>query len=141
MGLKRVNCLYRTAAMVLSFFSDDVIRQQMGKYNLNNDTIVMIGDVDEMMEKINKAKSLISSPIGFIASLVSSDIKELKEFYEANIPFKFHPNVGNLRSVLKDTEIETLKLNDDLKFRQKYLKYKQKYLKYKQKYINLKNNM
>lgn len=133
MGLKKVNCLYRTSGMeLLNFMSDLDIRQQIGKDNLDKDIIVMIGSVDEMMEKINTAKSIISNRfLGFIGSMISDEIRELKEFYEANIPFKFYPDLGNLSSILTESTIDDLRKNEDLKFKQKYLKYKQKYLELK----------
>jgi hypothetical protein len=144
MGLKQINCLYRLGGFFALKFglSDRNVREQTGKCGLEKDTVVMIGDVDDMIKEIEKKKSITTGLFGPFIKLVSDDAKELDSFYDSNVPFKSYTSdnsremfIGNsLRSILTEKEV------DEIKESQTDLKYKQKYLKYKQKYLNLKKN-
>jgi hypothetical protein len=141
MGLHRINCYYVTTAyssMGQYGEADIDIRNQIGKNNLDYDHPVMIGSIDDMLDKMKWARiPIVSTILGFF----NADIRETNEFM--NVPFKFSSDVfssdvepPDYLTEEKFNEIKSIGIT--LEGGSNY--YKQKYLKYKQKYLELKNN-
>jgi hypothetical protein len=121
-GLKKINCALRTGAFMMLNYGDSVrgLREvsELGR-NTNQDVIVMVGNINEMCEKIEK----VSGIAGAVGSLFSSRVSSAREF--TSIPAIESTNYKDLPYFMENPD-------DDM--------YKLKYLKYKKKYIELKKN-
>jgi len=130
MGLKKVNCLYRTMADMFvksGMMTISDIRTQMLKSDIRKDTIVMIGDVDEMVSKLPSVTALTFASL--MPTKAGTEARETLKFMEVPIRFSEIHN-----DVLNQSQFDALKATP-------LLSYKQKYLKYKSKYTNLKKRM
>ena len=137
MGLKRIKCYYRTSGMELIrnnyLTQDNDIREASGMKNTTPefDTDVMIGSIDEMLDKFKWVNiPFISKILGFF----NTEIQETQNFM--GVPFKFSTDVH--KDYLTKEEVDKIKATSITLVGGS--DYKQKYLKYKSKYLNLKYN-
>lgn len=112
----------------------------------------MIGSIDDITSKLLDMKEETSSFLGKTAEWglskignfstkakkMAEQIKETREFFESNVPFKSYDSSSNVfiegqpRSIFTNDEAKEIKKTyTDLIYKNKYLKYKQKYLKLK----------
>ncbi len=158
MGLKKIKCHYRVCGLIGKQFgyTCEQIRESSGNLaELSYDTTVMIGNVSEMVKKLNPIESTITDFAPFLptffaktvekvalaaSSMVDRNAEELKLFKESNVPFKSFTSdkdptkyiENSLRSLLTEKEMKDIMDNGtDLIYQQKYLKYKKKYLELK----------
>ncbi len=146
MGLHAINCYFPTSAKdSIDFIDGDEntkirkIRAFVDKFDMKYDHPLMIGDVAEMLKKMESVNSRVAS----IISWVSSDVTETRNFLE--VPFKFYARTSDENSLITAEKMGEMMRGPDLthRFRREIPAtrqqiYRQKYLKYKQKYLELK---
>ena len=158
MGLKEIKCLYRIGGYIsLETWGREIITENdiLGQSNNmegKKEILVMIGSVEDITSKLLDMKEETSSFLGktaewglsifgkvsSTAKKMAQQIKETREFFESNVPFKSYDSSSNIfiqgqpRSIFTNDEAEQIKKTyTDLIYKNKYLKYKQKYLKLK----------